>query len=82
MSEPRPNLVCIETDRSVCTASVIQTLEGLLERARAGEFIAVAVGFVRTDGAISSERSRTEDVGRLLGAVSLCQSRILHDIDT
>lgn len=63
-------IVVLETDRSVVIADVIETLEKALAQARTGDIAAVALAVVRPDGSVSTSRSRSDDVGRLLGALA------------
>jgi hypothetical protein len=71
----------LETERAKIQRTVIQTLEDALAQAREGDITAVSIAVVRPNGAVNCSRSETDDVGRLLGAMSLAQSRMHRDIE-
>lgn len=73
-------VVPLATEREACRASVIQTLEAALADAREGRIIAVSISIVRPDGAANCSRSQTDDVARLLGAITLAQGRLLANL--
>ncbi len=62
----RPRLIGSE-DQERLRASAVETLEGLLARARQGEFLYVLVAFETTDG---------------LGDLGLLSSALTHTLDT
>lgn len=74
-------LVDLRTAREECRASVIETLAEAMDRAVAGNIVAVAIAFVTPDGAINTSRSQSDNVGTLLGAVTLLQGRLLAKIE-
>lgn len=65
--KPRPKQV---------VASVVETLEGMLERARAGDITGLAAATVNYDGSISSTWSETDNFPALLGSVARLEYRL------
>lgn len=61
--------------------SAIELLEMALEEARAGDVAAVCISVVRNDGAANAYISDTDQVGTLLGAITLAQVRIVNELD-
>lgn len=57
-------------------AEVIELLEETLEDARAGKIIEIAVAEVHSDGAVSTGHTSTNNLMRLLAAVSRMQHRL------
>lgn len=55
---------------------VIDKLENALAQARRGEIIGVAIAATSPDGAISVGYSQSDDIGRILGAVTYLQHRL------
>lgn len=74
-------IVALKTGRDECVQSVIDTLEECLADAKDGRIVAVALAVVRPDGSINTSRSISDDVGRLLGAMSLAQARMTRQVD-
>lgn len=70
------DLRVIETDRAACRASAVETLEAALADARDGRVVAVAVAVVRPQGGVNVAWSRSDDLGRLLGAASVLQHKL------
>lgn len=71
----------LDTEREQCIRNSIETLESALEEARAGRVVAVAIAVLRPKGEINVGHSDTADVGRLLGAISLLQWRLLNNLE-
>jgi hypothetical protein len=74
-------IVQLTTRPAEVCASVVETLEEVLAEARAGDITAVAIAIVRPNGAINSTTSETDDVGTLLGAITLMQGRVTRECD-
>lgn len=69
------------TERQMVCLDVIETLEEVLAHAKDGEISAVAIAFIRPDGSCNTQRSATDDMGRLLGAITLLQARATRECD-
>lgn len=68
----------IALDPEPVAADVIDTLERMLERARAGEISSVAIAAVYRDGATTSTWSAQPSFATLLGAVHHMAFRLSH----
>lgn len=56
--------------------SVVVRLEEVLERAREGKVVSVAIATLNADGSVGSAWSETDDFGKLLGSVCRLEHRI------
>ena len=61
--------------------SVVDVLEGMLEDARNGEFVAIAVAAVRPTMAVDTAWSSSDYGAALLGAVSIMSQRLIRRIE-
>jgi hypothetical protein len=60
---------------------IIETLEAVLERARAGEFSSIAIAYVYRDGCIGSRSSSAPSRPLLLGSVARLSYLLAQDMD-
>lgn len=74
---PKPKLLKFKSHRDLARLSSIEALQEALRQAKQGDVVAVGIAVVRPNGAINTSRSDTDDVARLLGAISLLQHRTL-----
>lgn len=74
------DLRVIETDRAAIQAEVVGLLEETLAEARDGGIVAVGIAKVRPDGAVSTARSRSDNVALLAGSTALLHHRLLRDM--
>lgn len=70
------SVVEIKTRPVAIVETVIARLEEMLEEARNGKIIAIAIAAVEIDGSISSSWSGSDDFPRLLGSIARMQHRI------
>lgn len=75
-----PEVVPISPTRMDCQASVVRTLEALLEQAKAGDFIAVAVATVQPDLSVDSFWSLQDAMPTMLGAIQILNTRLMRDV--
>lgn len=73
-----PSLIAIDAEPA--NASVITYLESLLERARAGEFSAIAAAYVYRDGSTGSGTSDIPSLAALTGSVAALQGKLVADM--
>lgn len=64
----------------VARQDAIELLENVLEKARAGGIIAVAIACVAPSGGSTRAISESDDLGRLLGAVTLLRRFVEDEI--
>lgn len=74
-------VVELKTRPAVVVASVIERLEEVLERARAGEISAVAIATVYSDGGAGCSWSETDNYWTMLGSISRLQHRMNAEKD-
>lgn len=74
------NVATLVTFERRCSDEAIGILEQMLERARSGEVVAVAVAGVCMDGAITTVFSKSPNVGTFVGAVEIVKARILKTL--
>jgi hypothetical protein len=67
-------------DATPADATVIAYLEHLLDRARAGEFSAVAVAYVYRDGRTGSGHSDQHSLPTMVGSVACLQAKLIADM--
>lgn len=72
----------LETAPQRMSASVIETLEKVLEDAREGNVTAVGIAVVRPNGTVNTAFSQSDQAGALLGSVSLLQARMINAVET
>ncbi len=73
-------LVSIEDrrPRGQVDASIVSILEDVLESARSGEFRAVTVVAIRTDGTVHNRVSQSECFHHMLGALTMVQHLMMN----
>jgi hypothetical protein len=75
-------LVQLQTDRTVTQDEIVQGLESLLERARAGEFQGIAWTASLPDGSAKTGWTRSIDFHALLSGVATLQWRMISSRQT
>lgn len=70
------SVIELKTRPVAISETVIARLEEMLEEAKSGKIISVAIAAVENDGSISSSWSGTDDFPRLLGSIARLQHRI------
>jgi hypothetical protein len=71
------DVVALKTVAKTCNEDVIAKLEEALERARAGEIVAIAIAAVLDDGGIAGAWSKCNPCGPLIGAVACLQHNLV-----
>lgn len=74
-------LIPLETPRAAARADAVELLEDFLERAKAGEIIAVAIAAVRPDLNSETGYSETDNLNALLGSVSALDKRLAREVE-
>jgi hypothetical protein len=74
---PKGSITLLKTAADHCNESVIERLNHVLERAKAGEVVAVGIAYVLHSGAISTTWSSSEPAAPLLGAIALLQHEFI-----
>lgn len=69
----------LEFRRKVDSQSAESKLLDMLELVRAGHVESVAIAYAAKDGSVGTGYSRTNNVGMLIGAVTLLQNRLCND---
>jgi len=70
----------VAIDAEPVGASVVAYLESLLERARAGEFSAIAAAYVYRDGSTSSGYSDQHNLATMVGSVEALKVKLVRDM--
>lgn len=70
------SVVELKTRPKVVVESVIERLEEVLEKARAGEIQQIAIATVQLDGGVGSSWSEIENFGQIMGSVAGLQYRM------
>ena len=75
------NIVELKSRAAIVHDSVVKRLEELLEQARRGDLVMVAVAGVNADDELVQSWSESYDFGRMLGSIARLQHRmnILQD---
>jgi hypothetical protein len=81
MVTPQGSVTSLKTITQACNEDVIARLERVLERARAGEIVAVGIAIVANNGAIGRTWSRCDPAGPLIGACALLQHDLISSPD-
>ena len=77
-----PKIVKFEASVELSSKDAVEVIESALREAKNGKVTSVAIALVRTDGAIGTRIPESIDnIGLLLGAVSLLQYRLMKDIE-
>jgi hypothetical protein len=71
------NLIAI--DPEPISASIVDYLENLIERARAGQFSAVAAAYVYRDGSTGSGYSDQHNLATMVGSVEALKVKLVRD---
>ena len=74
------SIVTLTTRKDEVVHDVVDALEEMLEAAKAGEFVAVAIVAVRTDKTGRYLHSKTDDGLTLLGAVDALKGAINAEV--
>lgn len=61
---------------------VVEALEDILARAKAGDLSSVAIAVVYRDGSTGDAWSEPASIGTLIGAVTILQHRLCGTLDT
>ena len=73
------DIKALPTFKAAVDEDVVRVLEHALEKAKAGEIGGVAVAWVYHNGDAGNNYSKSDDMIRLLGSISILEYRILSN---